>query len=1126
VPSGLELRVFLAGRVAIEADDVLIGEERFPGRQGRLLFACLVAEQGRPVPRDELADALWEEAPPATWEKALTVLVSKLRALLAECGLDGATVLTSAFGCYRLNLPEGAWVDVTAAAEALREAEAALATDDLEQTKAAATRAASLARRPFLPGEEGAWVDGKRRELTDILRRAVTCLAEACLRSGDEAEAAKWAEETIALDPYRETGYRRLMVAHAAAGNRAEALRVYERCRVLLATELGAYPSPETESIYRELLEAPSSEPRAAAPPGTPLTQEAELDSPGQLADPLGRARRRSRVLIAIGAVLLLSVTSAVAAIELTGGDGPGLEIGANALGLIDADGEAIAAEIPVDTAPTSVARGEGAIWVTNGNDGTVSRIDPVTRSVRQTLRVGSSPSGIAVGAGAVWVANHGDGTVSRIDPETNTVVDTIAVGNNPTAVAFGERSVWVTNSADRTLSRIDPANGRVVRTIKTDAVGRGIAVGGGSVWITDESSRSVVRLNPETNAVAETISVGNGPTGIAFGQRAVWVANSLDSTVSRIDPESVAVTATLAVGGGPGAVAVGRGAVWVSVEFGQRLVQIDPNPADPKVAGDVAIGNRPKGVVASDDGVWVAVQEAGQGHRGGRLIALTSPLQSIDPQSVESYFSGTKGSLVYDGLTGFRRVGGGEGTQLVPNLATSLPDAREGGRSYTFRLRPGIRYSDGRRVRPEDFRRALERAYELGGSVVDQGTAVTAVRGGESCSKGRRCNLSRGVLTTGDTVTFRLSRPEPFFLSDLSFLYPIPAGTPSRDVGTKPVPGTGPYAIESYVPRRQVKLVRNPHFRVWSETARPDAYPDEIAFRIEDDVAQAVTAVAQGKADVLLDFIPADRIEQLSVRHAGQLHVEPERTMFALFLDTTQPPFSDVRVRRALNYAVDRRRLVELGGGPALRQPTCQVIPPTVPGYVRYCPYTLDPRSTGEWTAPDVGKAQQLIAASGTRGQKVTVWTWPLMGKEGRYVVSLLRRLGYRAQLQELKNWDVYSRTILDPKTRAQSGFIGWFGTQYGSEQIGTLRCGFSFNPARFCDSGIDRRAARALSLFATDPEAAARTWGQLDRELVDRAPWVPLFNPRFPGLASKRVGNWQWHPYLDVLLDQLWVN
>jgi peptide/nickel transport system substrate-binding protein len=77
----------------------------------------------------------------------------------------------------------------------------------------------------------------------------------------------------------------------------------------------------------------------------------------------------------------------------------------------------------------------------------------------------------------------------------------------------------------------------------------------------------------------------------------------------------------------------------------------------------------------------------------------------------------------------------------------------------------------------------------------------------------------------------------------------------------------------------------------------------------------------------------------------------------------------------------------------------------------------------------------------------------------------------------------------------------------------------------SRFCDRGIDKRAARALDLFATDPDGAARIWAQLDRELVDQAPWVPLFNPRWPLVVSKRVGNWQYHPYLAVLLDQLWV-
>src|SRR4051794_35200509 len=140
---GVQPRVFLAGRVAVETDGEVVDRARFPGRQGRLLFAYLVAEQGRPVPRDELAEALWGESPPASWDKALTGIVSKLRGLLADQGVDGAAALTGAFGCYRLELPEGSWIDVIAAANAAQEAEKALAAGDLATAKDAAALAAS-----------------------------------------------------------------------------------------------------------------------------------------------------------------------------------------------------------------------------------------------------------------------------------------------------------------------------------------------------------------------------------------------------------------------------------------------------------------------------------------------------------------------------------------------------------------------------------------------------------------------------------------------------------------------------------------------------------------------------------------------------------------------------------------------------------------------------------------------------------------------------------------------------------------------------------------------------------------------------------------------------------------------
>ena len=1072
------------------------------GKQ-RALLALLLLRAGEVVSTDRLIDALWDERAPASATNSVHIYVSRLRKALGNGRLQ-----TRGHG-YVLAL-EPDELDLSRFERLLGEGRELLAAGEAERAARTLRAALALWRGPPLSDfTSEPFAQGEIARLEELHLAALEERIEADLAIGRHAELVSELEPLVREHPLQESLCAQFMLALYRSGRQAEALAAYQQARRMLAEELGLEPGRRLQELE-----------------GAILRQDAELDPPGRAVTPLVRARRRSGRLIAVGAVLLLSAATAVAAIELIRENGAALEIGANALGVIDPAGNTISAEIPVDAAPTSVVHGEGAVWVTNANDGTVSRIDPVTRSVRQTISVGSSPSGIAVGAGAVWVANHFDGTVSRIDPDTNTLVQTIPVGNGPTAVAFGEGSVWVTNSSDLSVSQIDPASGLVLPPIKTGAVGRGLAVGGGSVWVTDESSRSIVRIDPATNRVAETVSVGNGPTGIAFGERAVWVANSLDGTVSRIDPETASVTAVLTVPDGPGAVTVGQGAVWVSAEFGQRLVRIDPDSVHPKVVGGVAIGNRPKGVAVADDGVWLAVQESGEGHQGGRLIALSvgGLGDSIDPQLSGTFASGPGGSSVYDGLTGFRRIGGTEGTQLLPNLATSMPNARDGGRSYTFRLRPGIRYSDGRRVRAEDFRRALEREYELGGELFDEGTALTAVLGGDSCSKGRRCDLSRGVVTTGDSVTFRLSKPAPLFLSDLSYLYPTPAGTPSRDVGTKPLPGTGPYMIETYVPGRQVTLVRNPHFRVWSEAARPAANADEIVIRSVDH-RRAAMAIARGKADVTLQFVvPTDQIEQFRVRHSRQLHLEPQQATWVLFLDTRQPPFSDVRVRRALNYAVDRRRLVELGGGPALRQPTCQVLSPTVVGYRRYCPYTLDPRRTGEWTAPDLAKAQQLITASGTKGLKVTVRTWPELGQEARYLVSVLRRLGYHARLDELKSWDAYIATIVDPTTRPQSGIMGWFWGTYGAG-IDVLRCGHSSNFARFCDREIDRKAARALDLFATDPEGAARMWAQVDRELVDQAPWVPLFTPRWPILTSKRVGNWQYHPYLYVLLDQLWV-
>src|SRR3954447_7785557 len=466
------LKVFLTGRVAAEANGRVLNEAHFPGRQGRLLFAYLVAARSRPVPRDELADAIWGESPPATWEKALTVIASKLRGLVAE---DGIT-LTNAFGCYRLDLPEGTWVDLFAAASGAQDAEEALAAGELDQARAAAESAESLARRPFLNGEDGPWVEQERRDLAAIRERALTVLADSCLRSGAAREAAKWAEELIALSPFREAGYRRLMEAHVVAGNRAEALRVYEQCRQLLAEELGAYPSPETDSIYRALLEAPQTSVRT-----TPIAEPTVEPGASEQVVERGSRKRRALLLSALSALVAAAVVIPLVAFG-EGGSGARSAVSAagDSLAVVDARSGGLVAAAGIGATPAAVAAGEGAYWVTNADRHTVSRIDSGTNTVVDTIPVGNGPSGIATGAGAVWVVNSLDGTVSRIDPGTNTVIP-IPVGGGPRGIVYAAGSVWVANTGDETIARIDPESGRPTKPLQVAATE--LAFGAGTLW-------------------------------------------------------------------------------------------------------------------------------------------------------------------------------------------------------------------------------------------------------------------------------------------------------------------------------------------------------------------------------------------------------------------------------------------------------------------------------------------------------------------------------------------------------------------------------------------------------------------------------------------------------------------
>lgn len=372
-------------------------------------------------------------------------------------------------------------------------------------------------------------------------------------------------------------------------------------------------------------------------------------------------------------------------------------------------------------------------------------------------------------------------------------------------------------------------------------------------------------------------------------------------------------------------------------------------------------------------------------------------------------------------------------------------------------------------------------------------------------------------------SVTFRLTEPDPDFLYKLTlpFANPVPPGIPNRDVGTRPVPGTGPYKIVRYAPERELVFVRNPFFREWSEAARPVGYPDRIVWRLDVKADAATRAVEDGRADVAYDFVPAELLTEVRTQYPSQLHLDPVPGTYFYLLNAKVRPFNDVRARRALNYAVDRNAVIEAAGA-GVAEPTCQVLPPNFPGHRPYCPYTANPSPSGRWVAPDLARAKRLVAASGTKGERVTVWTPD--ETVGTTVATLLRRLGYRTRLRTIVPTARYDATLFDPRNfdTFQIAALRWFADYPAAS--GFINTGI-FDCTYFCDRRIDREIARARALQVTDVQAANALWARIDRELTDQAPWLFLYNPKQADFVSGRVGNFQYNSRYGILLDQLWV-
>jgi YVTN family beta-propeller protein len=867
-----------------------------------------------------------------------------------------------------------------------------------------------------------------------------------------------------------------------------------------------------------------SSEATPAAARLAPLIPKRE---PPPAAPPPRRVHRR--LLIAALALVVVAVSVTVPVVLLGGGESGLSSVSPNSVGEIDPETGNILRSIPLPYAPGSIAEGEGAVWVAAPDDGRIMRIDDRDGAVNiDPIPVGNAPAGIAVGLGAVWVVDSGGPSLIRVSPDTNEEVATIPVGNGPVGVAVAAGAVWVTNRLDGTVSRIDP-NTNEETTISVGAAPTGIAATDDGVWVSNADDGTLVRIDPATNSLDAPVHVGNQPGAVALGLRGVWVANTLDGTVSRIDPGTGTETDRIPVGLSPSAIAFAGNSVWVTNEFEGTVSRISTELGSQ--AETIATVSAPRGAAAVGGILWVSVRGAVTSHRGGTLRVMDFSIDSIDPAA-----TGNRWSILIntnDGLVGFKRVGGQDGQTLVPDLAVSKPTPTDNGRTYRFQLRQGLRYSTGDPVRASDFKRALERGYRIDGSWVREVVPFTIVGAAECMEAPATCDLSEGVETddAAGSITFNLTEPDPDFLYKLAlpFAYAVPAGTPFADTGTTPVPATGPYMIDRYVEGEQLVLVRNPEFQEWYAPAQPGGYPDRIEVTLGFSPNEQLTEMEQGRADwmdVSLDLRPAVA-GSLVTRYPGRLHPHPALATEFLVLNTSMPPFDNLLARRAVNFALDRSQLVDLSGGPQVSRITCQFLPPNLPGYEPYCPYTLDPNPAGQWSAPDMDRARALVEASGTTGDTVVFWHLRLFSRlVGRYIVGLLEELGYRVEFVQ-PGLSAYL-AMLDSPDRVQASIYAWLSDYpTAANFFSWTRCRSPNNPydAAFCDPELETAIRRAERAQLTDPQLAGGLWATADRTIVDLSPFVPIGNTIAMDFVSARVGNYQYHPQWGILFDQLWV-
>jgi len=453
----------------------------------------------------------------------------------------------------------------------------------------------------------------------------------------------------------------------------------------------------------------------------------------------------------------------------------------------------------------------------------------------------------------------------------------------------------------------------------------------------------------------------------------------------------------------------------------------------------------------------------------------------------------------VYLSLLGYKHVNGPDGATIVPALAEGLPQVSADGLTYTLTLRSGLKYSNGTAVKASDFKYAIKRDFLVDSPGVG---FFTNIEGADAFSKTKKGDIS-GITADDATgkITIKLLKPQGDFQNILATIFaaPVPASTPAKDQSTHPIPSTGPYQIQSYSPSRQFTLIRNPNFKPTDNV--PATNPDKISVKIVEDDSAALQQVINGQADYDFHPIPVDRLANVQQQNGDQLKIYTPANTYYFFMNNRLAPFDNVKVRQAVNYAIDRNALVRLYGG--LATPTENILPPTYPQYKKHTFYPLD-----------LAKAKQLIEQAGAKGATVTVWgsNRDTSKKPVQYLQDVLKSIGLNAKLKII-DAAIYWTTIGNQQTKAQIGFADWFQDYpHPLDWFDVLLNGTRItdthnnNYSNFNDPATNTDIADLKQKTKLDATVNGQ-WAALDAQIMKKAGWAPYVNRQFTDFFSKNV-------------------